>query len=98
MDPNTDARLKGIEEKLERNYELLVRVRRTQKHGQYFKVFYWGLIILAAFGAFYYIQPYLNQLLEVYTGIQDTQKKIQTSFPSLNNVNELIKQFTGIQE
>lgn len=95
MDPNIDARLKSIEEKLEKNNQLLVKVRRVQRQGQLFKILYWVLIILLAFGAFYYIQPYVNQLLEAYTGIQNTQEKIQTAFPNLDNVNELINQLKG---
>lgn len=98
MDPNIEARLKGIEEKLDKTYNLVERVRRIQKQGQAFRIFYWTLIILATFGAFYYIQPYIDQLLEAYTGIQNTQEQLKTSIPSINNVNDLIKQFTGIQE
>ncbi|MEK7228399.1 MAG: hypothetical protein AAB681_03540 [Patescibacteria group bacterium] len=99
MDPNIDARLKGIEEKLEKNHGLLVRIRRTQKHGQYFKIFYWVLIILATFGAFYYIQPYLSQLIESYTGIQEVQQRTLKAYGlDVKNINEIIDQFKGIQE
>ena len=95
MDPVLDARLKGIEEKLEKNHQLLIRIRRVQKHGQLFKIFYWAVIILLAFGSFYFIQPYFNQLVETYTGVQDTQTQLQNSIPSLNNVSELINQLKG---
>jgi hypothetical protein len=95
MDPIIDARLKGIEESLEKNHEILVRIRRVQKNGQLFKLFYWILIILAAFGSFYFIQPYLSQLVETYTGIQSTQKQIQNSIPNLKNVNGILNQLKG---
>lgn len=98
MDPNLDARLKGIEEKLEKNHELLVRIRRVQRNSQLFKVFYWVLILFATFGAFYYIQPYLSQLLETYTGIQTTQEQMKTSMPSASNLNSILDQFKGIQQ
>ncbi len=96
MDPVIDARLKSIEEKIEKNQQLLIRIRRTQRHGQFFKIFYWVVIILLACGSFYFIQPYFNQLLETYTGIQTTQEELKTSIPNLNNVNELIQQIKGI--
>lgn len=95
MDPIIDARLKGIEDKLEKNQELLVRIRRTQRQGQYFKIIYWVFIILLAFGSFYFIQPYINQLMETYTGIKDSQSSFQNSFSDLNNLNNLIQQFKG---
>ena len=99
MDPNIDTRLKSIEEKLEKTYDLVRRVRRVQKQGQMFRLFYWCLIILATLGAFYYIQPYLNQLLETYTGIQATQEKIQQySIPDLKSLDGILDQLKGIQE
>lgn len=99
MDPNIEARLKGIEEKLDKTYNLVFKVRRVQRNSQLFRMFYWAVIILATLGAFYYIQPYLQQLLETYTGIQTTQEKLQQySMPDLNSLNSIIDQLKGIQE
>jgi len=98
MDPVLDARLKGIEEKLEKNHQILTRIRRTQRNGQYFKIFYWVLILMLAFGSFYFIQPYLSQLLETYTGIQTTQEQLQNSIPNLKNVNGILDQIKGVTQ
>ena len=95
MEPDIDARLKRIEETLEKNHNLLVRIRRVQRNGQLFKIFYWILIFLFALGAFYYIQPYLNQLIEAYTGIQNTQEQLQNSIPALKNVDGILNQLKG---
>lgn len=97
MDPNIDARLKSIEEKLEKTYDLVSRVRKVQRNGQLFKIFYWVLILLAAFGSLYFIQPYLSQLLETYTGIQGMQNQDGTtsSFSNYSNVSEILKQLKG---
>jgi predicted PurR-regulated permease PerM len=96
MDPALDARLKAIEEKLQQNHELLVRVRRVQRNSQLFRLFYWVLILLATFGAFYYVQPYINQIIESYTGIQNTQEQIQNSMPNLRDINGIVNQFKGL--
>jgi hypothetical protein len=96
MDPALDARLKAIEEKLQQNHELLVRVRRVQRNSQLFRLFYWVLILLATFGAFYYVQPYINQIIEAYTGIQNTQEQIQNSMPNLRDINGIVNQFKGL--
>ncbi|MBP6857804.1 MAG: hypothetical protein KBC11_01265 [Candidatus Pacebacteria bacterium] len=95
MDPNIDARLKSIEEKLEKNTEILTRIRRVQKNSQLFKIFYWTIILLATFGAFYYIQPYLNQLVETYTGVQNSQEQIKSSFADFGSINDIISQLKG---
>lgn len=96
MDPNIDARLKSIEEKLEKTYNLVSRVRKVQRNSQLFKIFYWVLILLATFGAFYYIQPYLSQLLNVYTGGDGTSgKNLQDSIPNVQNINEILNQLKG---
>ncbi len=95
MDPMIDTRLKGIEEKLEQNNQLLVKIRRVQKQGQLFKIFYWVLILLATFGAFYYIQPYLSGILEAYTGIQSSQEQLKNSMSDFSSINNIIEQFKG---
>lgn len=95
MDPNIDARLKSIEEKLNKNSEILSRIRRVQRNSQLFKAFYWGLIILATFGAFYFIQPYINQIIETYTGVKDSQEQMKSSFSEFSNINDIIKQLKG---
>ena len=97
MDPILDSRLTAIEEKLEKNHLLLTRIRRVQRNGQLFKIFYWVLILMVAFGSFYFIQPYLSQLLETYTGIQTSQEQLQNSIPNLKNVNSLLEQFKAGQ-
>ncbi len=97
MDPLIDTRLKGIEEKLEQNHQLLVKIRRVQKQGQLFKIFYWVLILLATFGAFYYIQPYLNGVLDAYTGLQNSQEQFKNSMSDYGSINNIIQQFKGVQ-
>jgi hypothetical protein len=95
MDPIIDARLKGIEESLEKNHEILVRIRQVQKNAQLFKLFYWVLIISATFGAFYYVQPYINQILGVYTGFQGTQEQMQNNITNLGDLNGIINKLKG---
>ena len=95
MDPILDARLKAIEEKLEKTLEVSLRIRRVQKNAQIFKLFDWTLILLATFGAFYYIQPYLTQLLETYTGIQSSQEQFKSSISDFSSINDIVKQLKG---
>ena len=50
------------------NNEMLHKLVTYQKWNQIYKVVYWGIIILISLGAFYFIKPYLNSLLEIYGG------------------------------
>ncbi len=69
--------LEEIREMTEENNKMLRSLRRTARVGAFFKFFYWMVILGAGIGAFYYIQPYLEELQKVYSNILDAQKKVQ---------------------
>lgn len=96
MDPLLNERLASIEKKIEENNHILVRIRRVQRNAQLFRLFYWLVIVGLTLGAFYYIEPYLKQLLAVYSNIQDTQQNIQNALPDIGNMQKLIDQFKGL--
>ena len=88
MDPELEKRLRSIEERLDKNQQILVRIRRVQRSASLFRLFYWVVIILLGFGAFYFIQPYLNAITSGYGNIQN-------SFTDLKNFNSLLDQLKG---
>ncbi len=59
-------RLKSLESKLDEISRTVTKIRRTQRNAQYVKVLYWVFLVLLGFGAFYFIEPYISQLKEVY--------------------------------
>lgn len=58
------------------NYKILKSIRRSARIGHAMQMIYWLLIIGASVGAYYFVQPYLEQLLSVYSGAQDSIDKI----------------------
>ena len=50
------------------NNVLLLKVRSVQRWGQITRVLYWFIILAATFGSFYFLKPYLGNILNVYTG------------------------------
>ncbi len=96
MDEHINERLTAIENKLEENNRILVRMRRVQRNSQLFRLFYWLVIVGLTLGAFYYIEPYLKQLTQIYSGIQDTQQNIQKAIPDIGNVQNLLDQLKGL--
>jgi len=67
-----ESEIKGLlEENLKlskENNELLKKVREFQRWSRITKVLYWFIIIGIALGAFYFIQPYFDGILNIYSG------------------------------
>lgn len=53
----------------EENNKMLRSIYRAQRWGRVWKITYWVAVVALAFGAYYYIQPYVDRLLEVYGGL-----------------------------
>ncbi len=93
-----DELKKLLEENLElskENNHLLKSVRGSQKRAAMMRTLYWILILGMTFGAYYYIQPYIEQMMSLYTGAQDNVKSLQDYFPESKNVQSIIEQFGG---
>lgn len=56
----------------EENNHLLHKMWRAARIGRAMRVLYWLVIIGISIGALYYIQPYIDQFLAVYTGAKDS--------------------------
>jgi hypothetical protein len=50
------------------NNLMLKKLVRAQKWAVIYRVVYWSIIILSSLGAYYFIQPFLSNLVNVYTG------------------------------
>ncbi len=50
------------------NNEMLHKLVLYQKWNQIYRIVYWTIIILSTVGAFYFIQPYITNLIGLYTG------------------------------
>ncbi len=87
MDPNLDGRLRAIEAKLESIQKTVMKIRRVQRTNATVRALYWVVIILIGFGAFYFVQPYIEQLKDVYSFVGGTSDS--------QNFQELLKQFQG---
>lgn len=52
----------------EENNKMLHSMRRSMRMGNIARGVYWIFIIGSAVGAFYLLQPYIDQLKDVYSG------------------------------
>lgn len=87
MSPEETELLNKAVELSEDNNKMLHSMRRSQRIASFFRVIYWLFIIGSAVGAYYFIQPYVDQLMEVYGGAKS----------NLNSVNSLLKNVKSLQ-
>ncbi len=62
------------------NNEILHSMKRHQRWASIFRAVYWLIIIGVSLGAYYFIQPYLESIMEAYQSITGTASK----FPGLD--------------
>lgn len=77
-------------ELLEQTYELakdtndkVSRLYRSHKWGRAIKIFYWVAIIGLSVGAYWLIQPYVEQLGQVYGGLSNKVNSIHEASQNL---------------
>ncbi|MFA6256788.1 MAG: hypothetical protein WCT29_00565 [Candidatus Paceibacterota bacterium] len=67
----------------EENNKILHAMKRSMMWTRVTRIVYWTLIIGSTVGAYYFIQPYLEQIIGVYGGTKS----------SIDNVNSLFENF-----
>ncbi len=95
MDPETQKMLRESLELARENNTLLRRMRSAQQRAHIFRIIYWVIILGVTFGAYYMIQPYINDVFGYYNTLTTFGKSSaegNSSMPDLNQVQDLIKQ------
>ena len=64
----------------EENNKMLRSIARSMKWGRVLHIVYWVLIIGSAVGAYYFIQPYIDQIIGVYGGTKSNLENINSIF------------------
>ncbi len=80
MDPETKNLLQKTLALTEENNVILKKMRKNAAWGRAFHWFYIIVILALSFGSFYYVQPYLNQILSVYSGAQSSLDGFKNAF------------------
>ncbi len=60
------------------NNKILRGMQRSARVNRVFKLIYWGLIIASFVGTYYYIQPYLDQVLKLYNQASSTLNDVKS--------------------
>ncbi|MFA6536286.1 MAG: hypothetical protein WC250_02655 [Candidatus Paceibacterota bacterium] len=69
MNPDEKQMLRDIAEQVAENNKLLHKLYSKARWGTVVRAAYWLVIIGLSVGSYYFIQPYVNQLMGVYSGL-----------------------------
>jgi hypothetical protein len=61
----------------EENNQMLRAIKHSMLWSRIMSVFYWVLIIGISVGAFYFLQPYLDQLMKTYGSVSNALKNFK---------------------
>ena len=75
MTPEERSLLERTYKIAEENNAILRGIRRANRWGIAVKVFYWVIILGVTFGAFYFLQPYIESTLDL---VDQAQESIRT--------------------
>ncbi|MFC1720836.1 hypothetical protein ACFL0K_01125 [Patescibacteria group bacterium] len=89
IDPELRRMLDENLELSRENNKLLHKLHRTVLWGRVFRVLYWTVIIGAAMGAYYFVQPMIDGLLQTYQGLLGGVEGVQKAGESIPNLGDL---------
>lgn len=72
MSPEERELLNRSVDLAEENNKMLHSMKRSMRISRIITSIYWIFIIGSAVGAYYFLQPYIDQLMEVYGNVQGT--------------------------
>ena len=74
----------------EENNHILRGMRRAGRFALVWKIFYWGAIIAVSYGAYVYLQPYVDILTREYKNIKGTVDTVQKTTSQLPDLGKLL--------
>lgn len=67
----------------EENNDILRSIQRSMRLARFMSILYWVIIIGSAIGAYYFIQPYLDQVMGAYGGAKSQLNQLNGGVGSL---------------
>ena len=85
MDPESKKLLEDTYVLVKENNKMLHSLLRSIRISRLMSIIYWVFIIGSAVGAYYLIQPYVDQLIGVYGGAKSNLESVDSLLDSFNN-------------
>ena len=86
MSPEEKNLLERVAVLSEENNHILRGIRRANRWGSALKIIYWVAIIVISYGAYIYVQPYVDQLVRTYAEVAGTVNKVSDQIPNVEKV------------
>jgi len=77
MDPESKKLLEETLAVAKENNDMLHSLRRSMRFARFMSILYWVFIIGSAVGAYYLIEPYIDQVKSIYGGASDMLNSFQ---------------------
>ncbi len=90
MDQVVKTLLEETKKLVEDNNKILHSIQKRERLSFLVRILYWLVIIGIGVGAFYYVKPYMEQLMKVYQSIKETEQKIE-QLPNSFDLKNLFK-------
>jgi hypothetical protein len=68
--------LKRVLELSQKNNRMLQSIQRSMFWSKVYRYIYWIIIVGAAIGAYYYLEPYIDGVLQVYGSVKENVTNI----------------------
>jgi len=96
MNPNIEAEIAQIKQMVEENNKLLKKIHAAGRWSMILGFVKWAVYIGLIVGSYALLQPYLTQMMETYTGIQESagalsDLKSQTQGINFDVLNQFLK-------
>ncbi len=88
MSPEEKELLNRAVELGEDNNKILHSMRRSQRIASFMRVVYWVFIIGSAVGAYYFIEPYVDGIVDAYGGAKSNIDSIGSMLKDVKGLNK----------
>lgn len=99
MDQETKQLLEESVKLSRENNEMLNKLMRGKRLNTIYKIVYWSIIIAITVGSYYFIQPYLGTLTNLYSGGASNLESIGNIKDSLDsgqlNIDDYLKKLNN---
>jgi hypothetical protein len=87
MEQNDTALLREIHKLTKENNVMLRKLERDAKRARFWKMLRIALILALLLGAYYFIQPFVDNLTTAYASIQNSFKELQETKDAIGEFN-----------
>lgn len=90
MTPEEKKLLEEIHEVVLENNAILKKLRSISRLSTIWKIVYWTIIIGLTIWSYSLVQPYINQLFDVYAGFSGDANSVKNAIGTVGDVSDML--------